>query len=95
MHILRRTFFSKEQQKNFKFFLRRNIECTPSQRESDRQRIAVTSRKQSILGNEVKGRAFLQYGLFIVDDDFHKCNVLPLLLAKVAHYISCKKDIKA
>ena len=28
MHILRRTFFSKEQQKNFKFFLRRNIECT-------------------------------------------------------------------
>ena len=30
MHILRKTFFSKEQQKNFKFFLRRNIECTPS-----------------------------------------------------------------
>ena len=29
MHILRKTFFSKEQQKNFKFFLRRNIECTP------------------------------------------------------------------
>ena len=28
MHILRKTFFSKEQQKNFKFFLRRNIECT-------------------------------------------------------------------
>ena len=28
MHILRRTFFSKELQKNFKFFLRRNIECT-------------------------------------------------------------------
>ena len=28
--ILRKTFFSKEQQKNFKFFLRRNIECTPS-----------------------------------------------------------------
>lgn len=73
----------------------RDVLGTPSQRESDRQRIAVTSRKQSILGNEVKGRAFLQYGLFIVDDDFHKCNVLPLLLAKVAHYISCKKDIKA
>ncbi|WP_298584967.1 hypothetical protein, partial [uncultured Prevotella sp.] len=27
---LRKTFFSKEQQKNFKFFLRRNIECTSS-----------------------------------------------------------------
>ena len=33
MHILRRTFFSKELQKNFKFFLRRNIECTPSPEE--------------------------------------------------------------
>ena len=29
MNNVRRTFFSKEQQKNFKFFLRRNIECTP------------------------------------------------------------------
>ena len=31
MHIYRRTFFPKEQQKNFKFFLRRNIECTSLQ----------------------------------------------------------------
>ena len=73
----------------------RDVLDTPSQRESDRQRIAVTSRKQSIFGNKIKGRAFLQYGLLVIDDDFHKCNVLPLLLAKVAHYISCKKDIKA
>lgn len=73
----------------------RDVLDTPSQRESDCQRIAVTSRKQSILSNEVKGRALLQNCLLVIDDDFHKCNVLPLLLAKVAHYISCKKDIKA
>ena len=44
---------------------------TPSQRESDCQRIAVTSRKQSIFSNKVKRCAFLQYGLLVVDDDFH------------------------
>lgn len=69
----------------------RDVLGTPSQRESDRQRIAVRTSKQSILCNEVERSTRLQHGLFVVDDDFHKKTLL-LYVTKVEFVVLYIKD---
>ena len=86
MHILRKTFFSKEQQKNFKFFLRRNIECTPEFIQLDKK--CDQSREDYYKAHELAEKQFDIYRKVMnkcAHVYYFEMQFLEILIDKIAH----------